>query len=128
MNLILWIPASYLAVLGIFSLLNPELLKDFMSKYIEVKWLRIRGALLFLLGILFIYFSRIVNEKLFLHVVGVTSILLGIFDFIFPSLEKRNAKWWIKTPNWVIRILGIFLLIGSIAFASAPLFANLTTI
>lgn len=128
MKLILCIPASYLAVLGIFSLLNPELLKDFMSRNAEVKWLRIRGAVLFILGIVFIYFSRVVNEKFFLQVVGLSSVLLGIFDFIFPTLEKRNVNWWTKTPNWVIRLMGLFLLIGSLAFVSAPLFAKLVNI
>jgi uncharacterized membrane protein HdeD (DUF308 family) len=128
MNLILWIPASYLAVLGIFSLLNPELLKDFMLKYAKVKWIRVRGTVLLILGIVFLYTSKMVEERFFLQVMGIVSFSLGMFDLIFPTVERRNANWWLKTPNWVIRLLGIFLLLGGIAFASAPLFATLTNL
>lgn len=124
MELILWIPASYLSVLGIFAIINPSLTKDFILKYGKSRYIKLRGVILFILGILFMLI-KVKSGVIFIRAVGITSVLMGILDFIFPVLEEKNILYLRNTPDWAFRLAGLLLLIAGFIFAAIPLLASI---
>jgi len=96
---------------GVAFILNPDIIKQYMTFWVKGKRLYLGAGLSIIIGVLLLFAASHCEVAWVITIFGIMAAIKGITLFLLgPGKITSMIKWWIERPLNLLRFFGIISL------------------
>jgi hypothetical protein len=118
MRYVVLVIAAFWMTMAIVLAYVPGPMIEWWLSLFDSPWIRLVGLIPAAIGIILLYSAARFRGTLYLRIIGVVSLLKGIFFLVAPvSISRAMVAWITGFPQWGVRLSALFSLALAIAVA-----------
>ncbi|MFH1202067.1 MAG: hypothetical protein V1674_04155 [Candidatus Omnitrophota bacterium] len=120
MQVLVWLVAFYMAVMGLMISIRPKFIRGMIGFWSRAKNLKIGGVLSFIIGIALLAAAPKCRLPVVVVILGIWALIKGALLLVLGIEKvKKIISWYEKQSDLVLRCMGLLVLVLGVALIYA---------